>query len=273
MKALADHAGATARAFLTGLALILAVGSAGVPAGAQSESEVASAPLEAAERAAIEQVIRDYLKDHPEVVGEALSALRAREEEAQAARQRAAVRSHARALADPGPLPVLGNPDGDVTVVEFFDYRCPYCQRMAGPLREVVAEDGNVRLVMKEFPILGEDSVFAARAAVAAAEQGAYAAFHDALMTELDTVTPESVLALAERLDLDRAKLEADMRAEVVRETIQGSYRLAQALGIGGTPAFVVGETLVPGAVDAQRLRDLIAQARTQARERQAGDG
>ena len=273
MKALFEHAGAAARVLILGLGLAGAVALAGAPARAQTESEIAPAPLDSAERAAIEQVIRDYLAAHPEVVAEALSALRAREEEARAARQRTAVRGHARALADPGPLPVLGNPDGDVTVVEFFDYRCSYCRSVAEPLREVVAEDGNVRLVMKEFPILGEESVFAARAALAAAEQGAYAAFHEALMTELETVTPEAVLALAERLDLDRAKLEADMRAETVRETIQGSYRLAQALGIGGTPAFVVGETLVPGAVDAARLQELIAEARAQQRAGAAGDG
>ena len=223
----------------------------------------ASTPFNVAEEAAIERLVRNYILDNPEIIREAIEVLRTRQEQAESARQRHAVRAHKAALHDSGPLPVLGNPDGDVTVVEFFDYRCPYCQRVAPVVRDVIAEDGNVRLVMKEFPILGENSVLASRAAIAAAEQGAYAEFHDRLMADVDQVSRDHVMGLAETMGLDVAKLEADMRDDSVQGTIEGTYRLAQALGIGGTPAFVVGETLVSGALDAARLRNLIDQARS----------
>jgi len=255
---------------LAALAMIAATGLA-APATAAEETpqstakgglEGLAAPLSEAERRAIEGVVRDYILENPEIIREAVQILQQREQQASAERQRSAVKANLERLHDTGPLPVLGNPDGDVTVVEFFDYRCPYCRSVAPDLLRVIEDDGNVRLVLKEFPILGQESLFAARAAVAAAKQDAYETFHKRLMTEVNEVTRDSVLALAEDMGLDTAQLQADMNADGVDSYLRGSYGLAEALEIGGTPAFVVGDTLVPGALSAERLRTLIAEAR-----------
>ncbi len=260
------------RRLAAGLATLAVIAATGLVAPAAAEDapqstakggwESLAAPLSEAERRAIEGVVRDYILENPEIIREAVQILQQREQQASAERQRSAVKANLERLHDTGPLPVLGNPDGDVTVVEFFDYRCPYCRSVAPDLLRVIEEDGNVRLVLKEFPILGQESLFAARAAVAAARQGAYETFHQRLMTEVNEVTRDSVLALAEDMGLDTAQLQADMNADGVDTYLRGSYGLAEALEIGGTPAFVVGDTLVPGALSAERLRQLIAQAR-----------
>lgn len=238
------------------------------PAPAQEQSKPAqtpaeqSSPFDADEKAAIRAEVRRYILDNPEIIVEAVEILRQRERRKTQARRRGAIEAHKAALADAGRLPVLGNPDGDVTVVEFFDYRCPYCRRVAPDLFTAVESDGNVRLVLKEYPILGEESVFAARAAVAATAQDAYAEFHRKLIGEVKQVNRDSVMKLAERMGLDVAKLRRDMSADWVQEEIRRTRRLAQALEIGGTPAFVVGSEMAPGAVSLERLRGLIARAR-----------
>jgi protein-disulfide isomerase len=158
--------------------------------------------------------------------------------------------------------PVMGNPDGDVTVVEFFDYRCPYCRRMTPLMQDILAQDSGVRWVFKEFPILGPESLYAARAALAAGMQGKYAAFHMALMANGVEVTKENVEKVAAGLGLDMEKLQADMQSEAVDQILAKNHALAGKLLITGTPAFIVGETLVPGAISLAQLRQLIEQQR-----------
>lgn len=250
-------------------ALILAVAAAlAGPALAQDEAAQSKPQpgdiFDAGETEAIRAMIREYIMEHPEVIIEAVERMRQREQEAADARRQEALKAHQEALKDPGPLPVLGNPDGDVTVVEFFDYRCPYCRSVAPDLMEVVRDDGNVRLVLKEFPILGQASLFAARAAIAAARQDAYPEFHKKLMTEVQEVNQASVLKLAERMGLDTAQLQQDMQSAEVDQELQRTYRLAEALQIGGTPAFVVGDEMAPGAVGPDKLKEMIAKARQQ---------
>lgn len=225
-------------------------------------SEDLASPFDADEKAAIREEVRRYILENPEIIVEAVEILRQRQRQEAQARRQGAIEAHRAALVDAGRLPVFGNPDGDVTVVEFFDYRCPYCRRVAPDLFKAVESDGNVRLILKEYPILGEESVFAARAAVAATAQDAYGEFHRKLIGEVKRVNRDSVLKLAERIGLDVARLKQDMRAEWVDQEIARARQLARALEINGTPAFVVGSELVPGAVSLQRLKDLIAQAR-----------
>jgi protein-disulfide isomerase len=161
-------------------------------------------------------------------------------------------------LANDPFTPVVGNPDGDVTVIEFFDYRCPYCISVAGNLRASVQADGNIRLVMKEFPILGPDSEYVARVALAASKQGEYEKIHFAFMSTKTKVTKASALKLAEKIGLDMDRLRADMESEEISQEIQNNRRLASELQIRGTPSFVIGDNVVRGAVDMAKFRRIV---------------
>ncbi|MBL9048275.1 MAG: DsbA family protein, partial [Tabrizicola sp.] len=196
------------------------------------------------------------IRENPELVLEALQALEARQAEAQAATA-ASVLAEERGTLDRDPnAPVLGNPDGDVTIVEFFDYNCPYCKRAMPEINALLAEDTNVRLV------LSEGSVLAARAALASRQQGKYAEMHDALMTMRGKVEAEAVLRIAGEVGLDVEKLKVDMQSPEVEEHIATSMRLAEALGFNGTPSFVVGDQLIPGFVEKPELLDAVTAAR-----------
>ena len=211
---------------------------------------------------AVRDLVRDYLVTHPEVLIEALQAYEQQQQLAAEARQREAVAAQHAALSEDANSPVLGNPEGDVLIVEFFDYRCPYCRSVAPKILDAVRADGGVRLVMKEFPILGPESVYAARAALAAAMQDKYEDFHFGLMAVDGEITEQSVLGLAEELGLDVERLQKDMLSDEIDVALRDTYRLAEALEIRGTPAFVVGDTLVPGALELEALQDLIAKTR-----------
>ncbi len=223
------------------------------------------------DRVALETAIRDYLLKNPMVVREALQALDHQERQAQAQRaQEALARNQESLLADPG-APVGGNPQGDVTVVSFFDYRCSHCKRAELALEQLVARDPNVRIVYKEFPILGPDSLLAARSALAADRQGKYAEFRKALMAS-EQVDAAAIERIAGEVGLDLSRLKADRDAVATGEIIDRSYRLTSELDIGGTPAFVIGERLIPGAADlsaltlavsVERLNRQMAQAST----------
>jgi protein-disulfide isomerase len=158
---------------------------------------------------------------------------------------------------------VTGNPDGDVTLVEFFDYNCPYCRRVAPVVAEAEAADPQLRIVYKEFPILGPGSVFAAKAALAAHRQGLYFALHEALMQAGGRAAEDSVLAVAKAIGVDIERLEADMADPEVQAAIDRNLALAEALRITGTPGFVVGRRILRGATDLETLQSLIREART----------
>jgi protein-disulfide isomerase len=209
----------------------------------------------------IEKIVREYLLREPEVVYQALEELQRRQAEATAARQRAAIAENQGELTGDSASPVGGNPDGDVTLVEFFDYRCAYCRRVVSSVRALLDEDRALRVVFKELPVLGPDSVRAARAALASRRQDRYVPFHFALMTA-DDLSLEGIRAIARSVGLDPDQLEADMAAPEVMAAIEANYALANELGIEGTPAFVIGDQLIPGAVDKARLQQLLDQAR-----------
>jgi protein-disulfide isomerase len=232
-------------------------------AAAASVSAVASpASAEDFSRAEIEQIVHDYLMAHPEVILEAVQALQARQE-AEAAARAAANLAQLRDDIFGGPATMIaGNPDGDVTLVEFFDYRCGYCRRVAPDVLALIQRDSGVRFAMKEFPILGEESVYASRAAIAAAAQDMYWEMHLALLNFRGTYDEDSIRAIAADLGMDPDRLVADMASSQVDAVINRNYELAQALGINGTPAFIVGDTIVPGAISLQALQQLIAEER-----------
>lgn len=251
---------------LATLALLFAGVAFSQPAHAQTES-AGQTSFSAEQTQDIEKIVRDYLLEHPEVIFEAVQIHQQRQKLAEEQRQQEAIAAHASVLRGTPGDPVLGAPDGDVVLVEFFDYRCPYCRRVADMLRETVADDGNIRLVMKELPILGPQSVQAARAALAAhkLDPDKYEAFHFALMTTQGDMSDAQIRQIARDVGLDVEQLEEGMQAPEIDEIIDRSHALAQALGISGTPAFVIGDTLVPGAIDQATLKRLIAQARAKA--------
>ena len=225
-------------------------GRSAIAAGEMSQSE-------------LDQRVHNYILAHPEVLVEALQSLDARQRAADAAATKAALSKRADDLFRDKESPVGGNAQGDVTVVEFFDYNCPYCRQVAPVIEQAVADDPQLRIVYKEFPILGPDSLFAAKAALAAARQGKYGEFHKALYAARTRVTEAVVLKVAAETGLDIARLKSDMQQPDIEGSISRNAELAQALGITGTPGFVVGDRIFPGATDLETMKKLIEQARS----------
>ncbi|MEM1399371.1 MAG: DsbA family protein [Pseudomonadota bacterium] len=215
------------------------------------------------ERQAIETIMRDYLLENPEVLREALTILQQREEQAETERLRLAVSQHLDELHNSPTSPFIGNPDGDVTLVEFFDYQCGYCKSIASHVFDVVDADANVKVVLKEIPILGPASTVAAQAALAAKQQDKYVEMHNALMTHRGQLSERVIFDIARDTGLDIDQLRADMESPAVMDEINANLELSRNIGVRGTPAFVVDDTVVPGAVPLEHLVDLIADARS----------
>jgi protein-disulfide isomerase len=212
---------------------------------------------------ALDQAIEQYIRSHPEVIEQAIQSLEVKRQRDEKLRVRQAIATHQEELLRDPASPVSGNLNGDVTVIEFFDYRCGYCKRVASAVTQLQKDEPGVRVVYKDFPILGEISVFGARAALAAREQGKHQAFHEAMLTSENELTKEEVLAIAQRVGLDVKKLEADLQAPEWQAAIDRNYALAKLLGISGTPGFVVGSEVYPGALELPGLKALVKQART----------
>jgi protein-disulfide isomerase len=245
-----------ARFLAAALATMLAAGVAAAPASAQQNETLT-------DQAKMEQIIHDYLMAHPEVILEAVDNYQKQQEKAATQKQAQAIVDRRQELQRTPDDPVIGNPNGDVTVVEFFDYRCPYCKSVAPGFIELYEKDGKARLVLKEFPILGPESEFAAKAALAAQKQGKYRDLHLAMMTFKGKLTNDDVRQLAAQAGIDVLKLEQDMQDPAITETINRNYALAEALGIKGTPAFIIGDELVPGAITTEEMQKRIAAVRT----------
>ena len=224
-----------------------------------------AAPLSAQEmdEAEVKRLALEAIRENPEIVMEAIETLRQQEADAQAEAAQAALSERRDAIERDPNAPVLGNPEGDVTLVEFFDYNCPYCRRASEDLHALIADDPELRVVFREWPILGEDSVTAARASLAAEMQDGYEAFHLALMGGSGRVDQDAIDAAAEAAGLDLVQLRSDMDAPEVDAHIDASMELAEALGITGTPAFVIGDQVVPGAVPGEDLAALVEEARS----------
>lgn len=224
-----------------------------------------SAPKSAAadrQRDAMETVIKDYLLKNPAIVREALQTLERREAETKIAEVKAAVIKNRNALQNNAASPVSGNPQGDVTLIEFFDYRCGFCQRVAPAVAELLERDKNVRVIYKDLPILGPDSLLSAKAALAAERQGKHGIFHT-LLLNAETQNEESIKNIASKVGLDVAKLMIDMEDPAIAKQIEENSRIAGELDIQGTPAFVLGDRVLPGAVDLESMVRLVAAERT----------
>jgi protein-disulfide isomerase len=215
-----------------------------------------------AQRESVERIIHDYILKHPEVIIETLQSAEDRERAKAEERSRQALVAQRKELQGDTTSPSAGNPKGDVTIVEFFDYRCPYCKQVEPAITALLREDGRIRLVYKELPVLGADSVYASRAALAARKQGKYAKFHDAMMAAKGTLDSTVVMQLAAGAGLDVDKLKSDMGSPEVEAVIKQNYALAKSLEIRGTPAFVIGDEMLPGALDIATLRQKIAALR-----------
>jgi protein-disulfide isomerase len=245
-----------ARLFAAMLALVLLF--AGVPAQAQSFSD--------SQRAEIEKIVRDYLLRHPEVLQEVVAELEKRQQAAESDRQQGAIAKYREQLFNSKHQVTLGNPQGDVTVVEFFDYNCGYCKRALGDKLALIKADPKVRLVLKEFPVLGPGSIEAAQVSIAARMQDPggkkYLSFHEKLMMGRGQADRARAMAVAKEAGLDMARLENDLKSAEVRESLEEVMRLAEAIGINGTPTYVIGESVIPGAVGEAALRRQIDAAR-----------
>lgn len=220
------------------------------------------AALTEAQKEAVQQLIHNYYLEHPEALIEASKRAQAmlRAQQQNAARHMMVDR-RGELVADP-QAPVAGNAQGDVTIVEFFDYRCPYCKKAHSGMAGLLADEPGVRLVHKHLPVLGADSIFAARAALASQAQGRYLAFHDAMMAATGALTNNTVFAIADHVGLDRSQLVRDMDSPEVEAALAKNVALAKALGINGTPSFVVGDTMIPGVAEPAALRQLVAAQR-----------
>jgi len=225
----------------------------------------AAAEFDKAQKAEIEEIVRTYLLENPNILYEMTEKLQAAEEAEQAEQQRSAILAYSDYLFDDPHSYTAGNPDGDVTIVEFFDYRCGYCQKNLASLTELIGEDKNVRVVLKEFPILGEPSLLASRAALAALQQDDgkhYWEFHGKLMRSSGDFSEENILKLAAESGLDTKKLVKDMDDDQVAETLENNYMVAERIGITGTPAFVVGDRLYRGGRTLDELKEMVAKHR-----------
>ncbi|MXP65401.1 DsbA family protein [Roseomonas sp. M0104] len=229
------------------------------PLAAQALSPQALSPQQ---REEVVGILREALRKDPSILRDALVALQQAEQDDRSAGQRAAIAAHEEKLLRDPADPVKGNPRGNVTIVEFFDVRCGYCKALHPTMEALLREDPQVRVVMKDLPILGPNSVLASRALLAAQRQGKYAALQDALMRLRGEPTEAALQAEAQRAGLDWPRLQRDMQDPALKARLQDHVALAQALGIEGTPALIVGGKLVPGAVDLATLRQLVAGAR-----------
>ena len=206
--------------------------------------------------------IRSFILENPEVIIEAMELFDAKQREAKRVEAVAALTTRADEILRDPTSPVDGNPAGDVTMVEFFDYNCHYCRRVLSTVAEAQAADPQLRIVYKEFPVLGPNSVFAAKAALAARRQGKYVVFHKALMRLQGPADEPRVLNAAKNVGLDLDRLKTDIQDPETQKAIDRNTALGLALGINGTPTFIIGNNLIPGATDLKTLQGLINVAR-----------
>lgn len=222
-----------------------------------------SSPAASGDKAALGRSIREYLMANPEVLVDAMQELERKQDSQRDTVAQKAIQENRAALMNDPESPIVGNPNGDITIVEFSDYQCPYCKRAHTTVKSVLAADNKVKLVFKDLPILGEPSRIAAVAALAARAQNKHLAFHDALMEFNGKLDRDRIMEIAASVGLDVAKLQKDMEDPKIKALIDRNMALASALGVRGTPAFVIGNQFVPGAVDADTLKRMISDART----------
>jgi protein-disulfide isomerase len=216
-----------------------------------------------AQKTEIEKLVKSYLLEHPELLREMANALDAADKKTADAARGDTLTSQAKQIFHDGMDGIVGNPKGDVTVVEFMDYNCGWCRKGIKEIQSLVKSDPNVRIIMKEFPIFGEGSEYAAKAALASSRQGKYWEFHQALFAAQGKVTPEVTDQIAKEVGLDVAKLKTDMADPAIIAQIQKNNDLAQSLQLTGTPAFIVDKKLYPGYIQLPEIQASLADVRS----------
>jgi protein-disulfide isomerase len=224
-----------------------------------------SAAFTEQQRQAIGEIVKDYLLKNPEVLTEVIGELEKRQAEAQRVAQAGALKETRQTLLNAPHSFVVGNPSGDVTLVEFFDYNCGYCKRALADVRTLLKADPKLRVVLKDFPVLGPDSVEASRAGVAVGKQlqgEKLFDFHVRVMDSKGRVNGERVMAVAKEMGLDMARLQKDMQGADIQAALQENMGLGDKLGLTGTPAFIIGDEVIPGAVGLDPLKQVVANVR-----------
>ena len=236
----------------------LALLGAAAPASADSFSDT--------QRTEIEKIIKNYLVSHPEVLEEAMAELSKRQAAAETQKHEASIAQNAEAIFNSPRQVVLGNKDGDVTFVEFFDYNCGYCKRAMGDMLDIMKSDPKLKVVLKEFPVLSQGSVEAAQVGVAVRMQDPsgkkYLDFHQRLLNGRGAADKARAMQAAKEAGLDTARIEKDIASPEVRATIEENFKLAEAMGMNGTPSYVIGKQIVVGAVGVDALKEKIGIAR-----------
>ena len=235
-----------------GLAAVLAS-----PTAAQDKSA-----FTAAQREQLKTLVRDYLLENPEVIADAIGKLQEKEEAKKDQERAVTIAMYRQDLVNPKEQTVIGNLQGDATIVEFFDYNCGYCKSMYSDLLQVMRADGKIKIVTKEFPILGPGSVTATKAALASRNQRKYSEFHQALMNYKGALNEAAIMTVAKGVGLNVEKLQEDMKDPEFDKLIDKNRNLAKELGITGTPALIIGDAFVGGAVGKDRVLELVAAAR-----------
>jgi protein-disulfide isomerase len=217
------------------------------------------------QKQAIGEIVKDYLVKNPEVLTEVIAELEKRQAEAQQASQAGAVQETKQSLLNASHSYVVGNPSGDITLVEFFDYNCGYCKKALSDVQTLMKSDPKLRVVLKDFPVLGPDSVEASRVALAVKNQlqgQKLFDYHVKVMDSRGRVNGERAMAVAKDMGVDMARLQKDVESPEVRNALQENMALGDKLSLTGTPAFIVGETVIPGAVGVDPLKQLVNNVR-----------
>ena len=215
----------------------------------------AKADFSASDRTALEEIVEDFIRNNPTVIRDTLVSLAASEE---TERRQAGLAK----LRDDHGDPIMGNRSGSLSIYEFSDYNCGYCKRVFEPIQQILNDNPDVRLVIKEFPILSQSSLLAAKAAIAAEKQGKFNDFHIAMMTYRGQITEDILMKIARKVGLDMTQLQNDMEKSTTSAIIQRTIDTAKALNINGTPGMVIGDTVIPGALSLEELNKLISEER-----------
>ena len=215
------------------------------------------------QKAEIETIIRQFLVEkEPETIAKAYEVLQQRQSAQQMQITKEGIKTHAERIFNDKNTPVIGNPKGDVTIVEFYDYACGYCKLANAEVKQLLEQDKNIRFLAKEYPILSENSAMAARAALASVKQGKFEKFHNMLFGFNGTLGEAIIMDIAQRGGLDAAQLKKDMNSKEIDNMIAENRKLGAELGVRGTPMFIIGDSVHPGALKLEALQKAVADAR-----------
>jgi protein-disulfide isomerase len=255
------------RSFYKVMATLLIGALIGLPTLATAADAPAPAFTDA-QKAAIEDIVRDLLtKKEPDLVIKAAKEMQNRMETESATKSKQAIADNKDRIFNDPNAQIGGNPKGDVTLVEFFDYQCGYCKAVEPTLVKLLQEDKNLKIIYKEYPILGEGSVIASKAALASVKQGKYLKFHEALMSAKEHFTEESVMKIAKDSGLDVEKLKKDMADDNIEKIIRANQLLGNQIEARGTPSFILGDQLLPGALPYEQMKEAISEIRKEAKK------